>query len=301
MSLLELLSGRALNLSINPTHHDRTLGQCMSELAPDGLSAAAREDLRALLRRMCAYDATQRPSAHESVSEIQRIVDSMDPAWRVSLEQYAHDVVERLFWRRRQVPLHEAIQGLEDAEIITGVFGGIVADTQPTARPLGRRPAAFLGFMFGTIIALSYYAWQKASFNESIAETSAAMDGSYVTFFVWLPSDARASIGRHAIVVPGTLRAEPGPGEVTISFEDGREVRCPLEVRPGVEARLVWERGQPALSVNDGPATICAAEPVAAEPSGRQPALASPDAARDGDPTPAPAAPDGSGAAGSAR
>ena len=253
MSLLELLIGRTMNLSINPTHHDRTLGQCLVELAPDGLSSAGREELRSLIRRMCAYDALQRPTAQEAVSDIQRILDGMDPAWRVSLEQYAHDVVERLFWRRRQVPLHEAIQGLEDAEIITGVFGGIVVDDVPRKRNLGRKPAAFLGFMFGTVLALSYYAWEKAS---SLKTESPS--GPLVSFKVWIPSDARARVDSYAIIVPGSLEATPGPNELEITLDDGVVYTCPILVRAGMSARYVAQLGSAAVSIDDCPAVPCA-------------------------------------------
>ena len=261
MSLLELLTGRVLNLSINPTAHDRTLSEALVELAPDGLTARANEDLRNLVRRMCAYEAGGRPTAQEVAGELQRLIDGMDPAYRVSLEQYAHDVVERLFWRRRQVPLHEAIQNLEDAEVITGVFGGVLENENLPDAELGRTPASFLGTMAGMVLAFGVMAAYKA-----LDDASAEPSPDHAAIMVWIPADARARLGHSQLAVPGRLTAAPGPADLELMFEDQRVLVCPIEVRSGMAVRYVVERGVGAVSVDDGPATPCTLTEASGEP-----------------------------------
>lgn len=256
MSLLELLTGRVLNLSINPTAHDRTLSEALVELRPDGLTGRASEDLRGLVRRMCAYEAGGRPTAQEVAGELQRMLDGMDPAHRVSLEQYAHDVVERLFWRRRQVPLHEAIQNLEEAEVITGVFGGVLED-EVREQSLGRTPASFLGTMAGMVLAFAVIASYKA-----MEEASAEPPPDHCSVKVWIPADAHARLGHSQLAVPGRLTVPPGPARLELMFEDKRVLYCPIEVHNGMAVRYVVERGVGAVSVDDGPATPCEVAPT---------------------------------------
>ena len=122
MSLLELLTGRVMNLSINPSHHDRTLAKILDVIKTDALPAVAVDDLRRLIRRMLSYDADYRPNAHDVAAELGRLIATIDPAYFVSLDKCAAEDVEALLAGREKVNLDEAMDELADSELITGVF-----------------------------------------------------------------------------------------------------------------------------------------------------------------------------------
>ncbi|MEO0601056.1 MAG: serine/threonine-protein kinase, partial [Myxococcota bacterium] len=63
MSLFELLTGRPMSLSINPVSHDQAMNRQLQYVHIQGMSNPAVEDLRDLIRRMCAYTRDYRPSA----------------------------------------------------------------------------------------------------------------------------------------------------------------------------------------------------------------------------------------------
>lgn len=245
MSLLELLTGRVANLSINPTHHQRGLADGLREVAPDGVPLEALPDLRELLRRMCAYDAKERPTARDVAIQLERLIERLDPAHRIGLEQYARDAVEPLYAGRGR----RGLQDIADAELITGVFGG--EEFRPLqGRQLGRRPAVFLGAVAGMVLGSGLVATQKA------LRADAPPAGTGVVR-VWMPADAQARIGMESLAVPGRIVTALGASELVLLFEDGKALGCPFDVRPVTTVRYVVERGSGAISVDDGPAIPC--------------------------------------------
>ncbi len=249
MTLLELLTGRVANLSINPTHHARALAEAMTEVSPDGLTPELREELRQLIRRMCAYDIKERPTARDAAAALDRLCGALDPAHRVTLEQFAREAVEPLFLGRKRRPLDESIDELADSELITGVFAAPSANGG--LRHLGRQPAVFLGAVAGMLIGSLGLAVEKA-WQRGGGHTEEA---AWVR--VWMPSDAQARLGAHALVSPGRVEVDPGARTLQLLFNDGRVLSCPFEARTGTTVRFVVDQGRPSVSVDDGPATPC--------------------------------------------
>ncbi len=258
MSLYELLAGNIMALSVNSATHDRSMSRHVDPLSPEGLSREAAEDLRRLIRRMCAYDVDFRPSARDAAAELQRLVDSIDPAHRVSLEEFARSVVEPLYAERRRVPLKVAIGRLQDKDFFTGPMDRAVDLPPPTPRSpeMHKQPAIFLGALFGLLVAFGSIAANKA-FNQQMHQqtSAAAIDTARVRF--WFPSEARARVGILSLAVPGSLDLAPGRQELDLSFEDGHTITCPFEAKDGEVVRYVMERGEGAISIDDRPVEPC--------------------------------------------
>jgi hypothetical protein len=255
MSLLELLTGKVLNLSINPTSHDRALASHLDAVKPDALSPEGRDDLRRLIRRMLAYDVDYRPTAEDTATELGRLIDTIDPAYYVSLETYAAESVKPAFDSRTNEALEAALEGLQDSEMITGVFR--VGAQSPSRRKamVGRRAAMFFGTLVGVVIGLGFLAGSKAL--RAGQPASASSDASMVRVKVWMPSDARARIGSQSIRLPGHLDVVPGSNTLELYFDSGPTLACPFDAAEGKAVRYVVERGVGAISVDDGPAVKC--------------------------------------------
>lgn len=252
MSLLELLTGKVLNLSINPASHDRTLAAHLDAVKPDALAPEHRDALRRLIRRMLAYDVDYRPTAADVAAELFRLIHTIDPAYYVSLETYATESVKPMFDSRTNQGLQAALEGLQPSERISGIFqpsGG----SAKRRTPVNRTAAVFFGAVFGTVGALGWVAANKAM-SQSPAPTP---DASMVRLKVWMPAEARARIGSQSIRLPGHLDVPPGPTTLELYFDDGVSLFCPFTAAEGLAVRYVVERGRGAISVDDGLAIPC--------------------------------------------
>jgi hypothetical protein len=260
MSLHEVLTGHVMPLSVNAATHDRSMDDHLVKLTPVGLGATATEDLRRLIRRMCAYDADLRPTARDTAAELARLIDGMDPAHRITLEEFAKDVVQPLYKERRRVPLKVAIGQLEDRELLTGAIGGLGAPgtaSAPRRRPpaeFRKQPAIFLGVVFGLVTAFGGLAVNKMR-SEGLAGNPGALGMARVK--LWFPRDARARVGSLGLAVPGHLDLPAGPHQLDLVFEDGRRLSCSLDVRQEMAVRFVVERGEGGVSIDDGPVVRC--------------------------------------------
>lgn len=257
MSLFEIIVGHVMPLSVNPASHDKSMTEHLAHLKAPGLTPDALEDLRRLIRRMCAYDVTFRPTARDAADALGRLIDSMDPAHQISLEDFARDVVEPLYLQRKRVPLKVAIGRLEDKELLTGAI--TVHPFQapgPKGGTLQRQPAIFLGAIFGLVAGLGGIAADKAwGVRQPPPQVDAALTMARVRF--WFPSDARIRVGSLGLAVPGHLDLPHGRAEVDLAFDDGRVLACPFEARDGIAVRYVVERGQGGISIDDGPVVPC--------------------------------------------
>ena len=75
MSLFELLTGRTMSLSINPITHDQAMNRQLGYLNVPGMTQAALEDLRGVIRKMCSYDRDFRPSALDTARDLEQMVE----------------------------------------------------------------------------------------------------------------------------------------------------------------------------------------------------------------------------------
>ncbi|MCB9682000.1 MAG: serine/threonine protein kinase [Alphaproteobacteria bacterium] len=256
MSLYEVMTGHVMPLSINPSSHDKSMTEHLDALTAPGMTAEALDDLRRLIRRMCAYDATFRPSARDAGAELGRLIDSMDPAYRITLEAFAREVVEPLYTERKPVPLRVAVKRLEDNKLLTGAIRSHPAKRPPLRSPeLHRRPAVFLGGVFGLVAALGGIAAHKLMIELDEADGTAVAETARVQF--WFPSDARAQVGPRSLMLPGSLELPSGSTELDLSFNDGRRITCRFHALPGTAVRYVVDHGHDAVSVDDGPAIPC--------------------------------------------
>ncbi len=258
MSLYELITGHTMPLSVIPSQHDKSMGEHLEQLKPPGLAPAATLDLRRLLQRMCAYDIGFRPSARESALELGRLLDGLDPAHRITLDDFARDVVEPLYQERKRVPLKVALGKLQDKELITHALASRPSASGKGSRrrtfDLQLRPAVFIGAVLGLVASSSGAAVSKY-FRSHTPRTNVVASTAGVR--VWFPRDAHARVGTQSLAVPGTLNVPPGRQELDLTFDDGRTLRCSFEAADGVAARYVVERGVGGVSIDDGPAAPC--------------------------------------------
>ncbi len=260
ISLLELLTGRTVNLSVKPAEHERSLQEAVHHIRPEGMTPAAAEELRQLVRRMVAYEAAQRPAALTVAQSLRHLIDGMDPAHHVGLEAYAREAVEPIFLGRRRGSIAEAMQNLPAGELITGVFHPPAADARVArARPLGRRPALFLGAVVGALGALGWLAWAKS--GASKPPRAQEPEPALAEIYVWMPADARARVGATIAAMPGKIWVSAGSSTLELLFEGGEVLLCPFEAKPGRSVRYVVERGRGAISIDDGPALPCKGAP----------------------------------------
>lgn len=250
MSLYELAAGRIMNLSVNPQSHGRALGEWIERLPLEGLDPSVAGDIREIIRRMCAYDVDYRPSARDVVVELGHILERLPEDRRVTLEDFAREVVSPLYARRDAIQGTPAFEELEDGRFLDRVFGK--ADPRSPSLDLARRPAIFVGAIGGLVVGLGLLALNKAM---APAEAARPTDLARVRF--WIPSDASARVGTASLMVPGQLEIPPGPQEVELAFDDGRHLVCAFEAQDGQAVRYVVERGEGAVSVDDGPAVAC--------------------------------------------
>lgn len=261
MSLYELLTGHTMPLSVIPSAHDKSMAEHLDQLRPVGLSPQSAADLRRLIQRMCAYDPAFRPSAREASTELARIVESIEPTHRLTLEDFARDVVLPLYRDRKRVPLRVAVGKLEDKDLLAQVIG---AEARPARRlPRGRtydlqkRPMMFLGALLGMVAGLGGVAANKYIARQGGGPPAAIDPLQAVSVSLWFPRDARARVGSLALGVPGRLQLPGGAQELDLSFEDGRTLICPFDARDGIIVRYVVERGVGGVTVDDGPVAPC--------------------------------------------
>ncbi len=270
MSLFEMLSGHPMNLSINPASHDQSMGVQLQKLRLGGIPASAAEDLRQLIRRMCAYDVEYRPTAREATVELARLAESLPADQQVPLEAFAREVVRPLYQHRKVVPVKQALADLELEELVDGTRGGrAYRHRRRTLATMSRRPALFFGVLLGLISMLSLSALMKARQRDGSGEGGPAAQ-ELLKVKVWFPSDAKAVIGTTLLSVPGHVELTRGAHTLYLDFEDKTELKCHFQVYDSVAVRYVVDNNKGALSVDDGLAIPCVREPLGAAEAGGQ-------------------------------
>ena len=270
MSLFELLTGRTMSLSINPVTHDQAMNRQLVYVQVPGMPQPAVDDLRDLIKRMCAYSRDYRPTAIECARDLEQLVYAMEPRYRIGLEEFARTTVLPIYEARPRVTPDE-VSAEGDDDFLQEITGAIPGPPHAGRRFSGVAPYAFVGFISFSLVLLGSLALVKyvsGSPTQAVATAFGplAEDDGRVRVKVWIPSDARARIGDVFLVSPGGARVPSGRTSMQIFFDDGREVRCDFEAEADTEVRYVFDAGRPGLSVDDGEARPCVSLEAGSDP-----------------------------------
>jgi serine/threonine protein kinase len=249
MTLFELLTGRPMGLSINPAAHEQAMGRHLGYVQVQGLNAAAHEDLRDLIRRMCAYQREFRPSSQECARDMEQLLYALDRRFLIQLDDFAKSTVLPLYESRARV-MPESGTGPDGGELgalasegLLMEVTGAVSDSGAPQAPPRRRPYVFVGSLVVVVALLA-----------AAASIKALTTDARVRVELWIPSGAVAVLGDVVLRERGVARVEAGAQELELTLENGRRLRCAFDARGGTEVRWV---GNDAISVDDGEAVRC--------------------------------------------
>ncbi len=259
MSLFELLTGRTMSLSINPISHDQAMSRQLQYIQVPGMSQAALEDLRDLIRRMCAYTRDYRPGSAEVARDLEQLVYAIDRRFHIQLEEFARTTVLPIYETRPRVSPEEAFQHIEDgAEFFKEVTGAqsqsTPSDKVPSERP-SWVPYVFVGGIGFAVMVLLLLAVTKSLWwgvKESVALD--APDDGKVRLELWIPEGARAQVGDVFLSAKGAARVQAGTTLLEITLADGRLLHCSFVAADGEQVRLV---PGDAITVDDGDTLPC--------------------------------------------
>ena len=267
MSLFELLTGRTMSLSINPITHDQAMNRQLKFITADGMSSVALEDLRGVIRRMCAYDRDHRPTSRDAARQLEQLIYAIDPAHRIPLEEFARTTVLPLYESRPRIAPEDATRDSEDEEFfreVTGQFSNSTARSTLRDR-INWVPLAFVGTLSVLLVLFGGLAlrqlWNRAPSPTPQIEVPAAADGK-VEVTIWIPSDIQAQVGGEFVPHAGNVRMFPGPTLIELYFDSGRQLNCEFSALEGVAVRYIGSGG---ISVNDGASTPCTVTREASE------------------------------------
>ncbi len=258
MSLFELLTGRTMSLSINPVSHDQAMNRQLGYIQIQGMSQPALEDMRNLIRRMCAYTRDYRPTAVECARDLEQLLYAIDARYRIGLEEFARTTVLPIYESRPRITPEDALGESGDDEFLREVTGAL--SSPGTTRHQERRsyaPYFFVAFLAFMVVLLMTLAGVKfVSEMASSGGGGGPTDGT-VRVKVWIPSDSTAEVGPAILAAPSGARVPPGPTDMLITFDDGRKVNCTFTAKQDLSVRYVWDAGKHGLSLDDGPAEPC--------------------------------------------
>ncbi|MBW1877888.1 MAG: serine/threonine protein kinase [Deltaproteobacteria bacterium] len=259
MSLFELLTGRTMSLSINPVTHEQAMNRQLRYIRIEGMHDTAMEDLRDLLRRMCAYDRDYRPTALEAARQLEQCLYAIDSRYRVSLEEFARTTVIPIYESRPRITPEDAVQRNSEDDFLREVTGHLtVTGATGATAALAWTPYAFVGLLALVVAVLGALATYKVV-NQQDATPAAyeVSDSGKVRVKVWLPSDGQAQVGGQFLPTPGHVLTYPGTTLMEIYFDNGSVLNCTFQAAEGIAVRYVVENGVGSLSVDDGLAQPC--------------------------------------------
>jgi len=144
MSLYELLTGRTMSLSINPVTHEQAMNRQLGYLNVEGMTDAGLEDLRGIIRRMCAYDRDYRPSSLEAARELEQCLYAIDSRFRLGLEEFSRTTVLPIYESRPRIRPEDAVSDESESEFIREVTGQVTAPTITAAKTTRWAPYVFI-------------------------------------------------------------------------------------------------------------------------------------------------------------
>lgn len=262
MSLFELLTGRHMTLSINPITHEQAMNRQLGYLKPEGMSQEVLEDLRGVIRRMCAYDRDYRPTSDDAQRDLKACLDKMGMDPSQTLEHFAKTVVQPIYETRSRVRPKDLAEDGSDNEFLRDITTQFTGSLSPEGGPVNWVPYFFLAGLTMAVVVLGVLAGVKfvadradSGFGPQAA--AAFVQDGLVDVKVWLPRDAQAVIGTQYVRASGRYRVEPGEQIMNMNFDDGKALTCRFVAAQGIAVRYVVESGQGGLSVDDELASPC--------------------------------------------
>jgi serine/threonine protein kinase len=260
MSLFELLTGRTMSLSINPVTHDQAMNRQLSYLQVAGMPAAALEDLRGIVRRMCAYDRDLRPTAQDVARDLEQCVYAIDAAQRLGLDEFARTTVLPIYESRPKISPEDAAQSSSgDDEFLREVTGQLTG-SNPSRTPAGMiswTPYLFVAALAMFVAVLGLAAAAKYAYNGAFAGTPSVLteaSAGKVKVALFFPDGASATVGNENLRSSGAAWLTPGPQLLELYFEDGRTTQCHFEAIDGADVHIdrtsIWVG-------NGGPKSAC--------------------------------------------
>jgi eukaryotic-like serine/threonine-protein kinase len=275
MSLYELLTGRTMGLSINPVNHDQAMTRQLQYVQVPGMSQGALDDLRNLIRRMCAYSRDYRPTAFECVKDLEALSYAIEPRYRIGLEEFARTTVVPIYESRPRTSPDEAIAAEDDEggfEDISETLGAPKTNPKdpaasPSAPPVAvglGSPIWFVGGLLGAVAVLASLALLKYALTPD--QNTAP---SQVRVEVWIPSDADATLDDQVVLLePGAARLDSGHTTMKVTFETGRVVMCEFDAVEGLQVTMVYDAGRDGITLDKGAFVPCRQITTASSPGG---------------------------------
>jgi hypothetical protein len=278
MSLFELLTGRTMSLSINPVTHDQAMNRQLAYLQVPGMPAAALEDLRTCVRKMCSYDRDLRPSAADVSRDLEQCLFAIDPAQRIGLEEFAKTTVLPIYESRPKITPDDAAAQNSDDDFLREVTGQLTASsTTRSQRVMSWAPYVFLSGMLMIIVALAIAVVAKQVLNlGGTAEAASSLaraelggpgpevdpeEAGRVKIRVYLPQGAvHAQVNDRELVQSGSVRIFEGSTQMEVTFPD-RVASCRFSASDGADIHFSGP-DLTSISVNGGPAEPCQVNPT---------------------------------------
>ena len=278
MSMFELLTGRTMSLSINPVTHDQAMNRQLGYLQVPGMSAQGLEDLRGVIRKMCAYDRDYRPTSLDVSHDLEQCLYQIEEAQRVGLEEFAKTTVLPIYESRPKITPEDAVQSNSEDQFLAEVTGQLTGSNPTrTAGLISWTPYLFVGALGLVVLVISGLAITKifVSGHGPAALFTSATGTGRVNVKVWIPTDAQAQIGDERLLTPGTAHVFKGNALMELHFVGGSVLACHFDAQEGETVRYVVDKGKGGLSIDDKTSVDCEDEGEASTPA----------------PTPAPPAP----------
>lgn len=265
MSLFELMTGRTMSLSINPVTHDQAMNRQLGFLNVPGMPAQALEELRAVIRKMCAYDRDQRPTSLEVARDLEQLLYAITTEQRVSLEEFARTTIIPIYESRPKISPEEAAQnGTGDDDFYKEVTGQITGSTGTKTgggNLIKWTPYVFVAMLAVAVFGLATAAAYKAVTNAPPASAESdvrvppvpdvePLDGK-VKVRIYLNENSQpgttAQVGDVRVQTSQFIRVAPGGQLMDVYYEDGRTDQCRFQASAEAEVRILRDQG---ISVN---------------------------------------------------
>lgn len=258
MSLFELLTGRTMSLSINPTTHDQAMNRQLGFLSVPGMAPAAVEELRNIIRKMCAYNRDERPTALDVSRDLEQLIYAIVPEQRLALDEFARTTVVPIYESRPRISPEDAAGGTGDDEFLREVTGQLTG-SNPTrsANIISWTPYLFVLALALLVVGLGAAAVYKAMWTSSPIDTTATaatQDDGRIDLKLYLPEHASTQIGDIYVRTSGRILTPPGPQIMDVYFEDGRTEQCRFVAQPHLVVRIDAARG---ISLDGGDYSPC--------------------------------------------
>lgn len=176
MSLFELLTGRTMTLSINPVNHGKALTRQLQYLRVEGMTGSGEEDLRDLVRRMCAYDRKERPPALDVARELEHLLFALEEPRRIGLDVFARTTVLPIYESRPRITPEDAThEDPLEGEFLREVTGQLTGSgPRPrNSQLLSWTPYLFIGMLVALVGVLAFAAGVKFVRNASVPPPTA--------------------------------------------------------------------------------------------------------------------------------